>query len=292
MYPDTHCDKIQPGDNVIIALGDSFTQGVGCYSEDTWRSIPEDEQPSLYNISGQKFLDEQGKNNWARQLQQRFLPNYKVMNLAINGAGNRAIVKELYLNELSIHLNNVIVILLATGIERFDFFKQNDDTSGINWHQKWQTIWPAVTEGRGKIGEIESLYLESIWCSRNDALEFLLNVKDAENFCKVKKYKFLFASAFDEQINRSSLIKLLDDKRDYINIIDWNNFIEIKYRRSFLDMINQINSPPKSVWEIYDYHRKLRKPENFITPCGHWSIEGSKIVSEYIYKELIKRKLI
>ena len=76
----THCDEIIVGDNVIIGLGDSFTQGVGAYSINTWESIPEN--PSVYNISGQKFIEEQGANNWVRQIRDSFLPNYKVFNLA------------------------------------------------------------------------------------------------------------------------------------------------------------------------------------------------------------------
>ena len=45
MYQHTHCDEILPGDNVIVGLGDSFTQGVGTYDLETWASIPE--KPSM-----------------------------------------------------------------------------------------------------------------------------------------------------------------------------------------------------------------------------------------------------
>ena len=58
----SHCDIINPGDNVIIGLGDSFTQGIGAYSLETWKSMTP--PASLYNIAGQFFVEEQGKNNW------------------------------------------------------------------------------------------------------------------------------------------------------------------------------------------------------------------------------------
>ena len=83
----SHVDTIQSGDNVIIGLGDSFTQGVGAYSLKTWASV--NAPASLYNISGQHFTDEQGENNWVRQLVRNFLPNYKTMSLGVNGAGNK-----------------------------------------------------------------------------------------------------------------------------------------------------------------------------------------------------------
>lgn len=284
----THCDDIEEGDNVIVGLGDSFTQGIGAYCDETWASMP---NPASYNLSGQHFIEEQGANNYIRQLKNQHLTNYKVFNLGINGGGNRAAVRELYLNPLPEKLGNVIVILMATGIERFDFLKKNDDTAGSNWHQKWQTIFPAISN-RGPISALETMYYEQIWSPRSDALEFLFNVKDAENFCALKGYKFLFASAFDSAINRASMIKNLNDKSKYIDIINWNNFIDIPSRKSFMDMINQLEHPPRSMFDILSFCQKLKMPTKYVTPCGHWSIEGNKKVASYVYNELVNRKLL
>jgi len=288
MY-NTHCDYINEGDNVIIGLGDSFTQGVGAYSLDTWASIPTD--PSVYNISGQHFIEEQGMNNWVRQLQLKYLPDYKVFNLGINGAGNRAAVRELYLNPLPDNLGNVIVILMATGIERFDFLKQSDNTAGINWHQKWQTIFPTVSD-RGPISELDKAYLYNIWSLRNDAFEFLFNVRDAQNFCKSKGYKFLFASAFHTHINREMIKKDLNDKSEHIDIINWDDLISIPNKLSFMDMVNQLENPERTMHQIHQHHSKLKMPTKYITPCSHWTIEGQAVVAEYLFNEFKKRNLI
>lgn len=285
----THCDTINPGDNVIIGLGDSFTQGIGAYSRETWASIPIN--ASTYNIAGQYFIEEQGQNNWVRQLSKNHLPNYKVYNLGVNGAGNRAAVRELYLNPLPDNLGNVIVILMATGIERFDFLKQNDDTAGVNWHQKWQTIWPTLSD-RGPISIIEREYFKQIWSLRNDALEFLFNVRDAQNFCKSKGYKFLFTSAFDSHINKQNLIKDLGDKSMHIDIANWDDFISINSRFSFMDMVHQLENPPKSIHDIHHHYSKLSMPTKYVTPCSHWTIEGQAIVADYLFKELTKRQII
>lgn len=286
----THCDKIVEGDNVIVGLGDSFTQGVGAYSLDTWKSIPNN--PPMYNVSGQHFIEEQGNNNWVRQICKSFLPNYKTCSLGVNGAGNRAAVKELYLNPLPKNLGNVVVVLMATGIERFDLFKQSDDTAGINWHQKWQTIWPTITD-RGPISALEKQYLEQIWSARNDALEFLLNVRDAQNFCRATGYKFLFASAFDSQISRNNLLKDLGNKSKYIDTADWSEFIDIPERASFMDMISQLEGNNyRSMHEIFQSNTSAVLPSKYITPCSHWTIEGQLKVAEYLFNEMTLRKMV
>lgn len=285
----THCDEIVDGDNVIIGLGDSFTQGIGAYSTETWQSISH--SASSYNIAGQHFVEEQGKNNWVRQLSNSFLPNYKVHNLGVNGAGNRAAVKELYLNPLPASVGNVIVILMSTGLERFDFVKQSDETAGINWHQKWQTVWPTVSD-RGPISRLEKEYFQQIWNERADALEFLFNVADAQNFCDSRGYKFLFTSAFDTRISRSAIIKDLDNKSEHINIANWDNYIAIPGRETFMDMINQLENSSQSMLEIHQKYSQLPMPTRYVTPCSHWTIEGQYNVAEYLFKELTQRQLV
>lgn len=283
-----HCDVINENDNVIIGLGDSFTQGVGAYSLETWASMS---NPAFYNISGQYFLDEQAKNNYIRQLVTYYLPNYKVYNLGVNGGGNRATVRELYLNPLPKKLGNVIVILLATGIERFDFLKKSDETAGKDWHQKWQTIFPTVTDRAG-LAEFQTHYFKQIWSKRNDAFEFLFTICELENFCKAHGYKFVFASAFDTSINQSVLIKLLDNKKEYINMIEWNNFISIPGHTSVMDLVNRLENPYRDIYDIHKHQSKLKMPSKYITPCTHWTIEGNRFVAEFMYKELKERNLI
>ena len=288
MYP-THCDIIKEGDNVIIGLGDSFTQGVGAYSLDTWKSIPY--SPSSYNISGTHFLEEQAENNWVRQLAKQL--NYKTFNLGINGGGNRGTIREMFLNRLPDNLGNVIVILMATGIERYDFIKQSDATAGYNWHQKWQTIFPNPTSERGAVATLEKEYCANIWSPRNDALEFIFNINDAKNFCENKGYKFLFTTAFDEQINKDKIRKDLGPRGKLVELIDWNDFISPSPYRSMMDMMNQLEGNSyRSMYDLFDFGRTLKVPTKYITPCAHWSIEGQLKASEYLHTELINRGLV
>lgn len=284
----THCDNINEGDNVIIGLGDSFTQGVGAYSLAVWESIPEN--PAIYNISGQEFLEEQGKNNWVRQLAN--LLNYKTYNLGINGGGNRAAVREMFLNRLPNNMGNVIVILMATGIERYDFIKQSDKTAGVNWHQKWQTIWP-VKSDRGPISKLEKEYFEQIWSPRNDALEFLFNVNDAKNYCERRGYKFIFCSAFDKQIDKGKLAYDLDDKKDHIDLIDWDDFVSSGNNKTIMSMLNELEGNSEySMNDLFQRCGKMKVPSKYLTPCTHWSIEGHRKVAEYLLSKIRERNLL
>jgi hypothetical protein len=285
----THCDEINTGDNVVIGLGDSFTQGVGAYSIDTWKSIPEN--PSVYNISGNFFLEEQAQNNWVRQLANKL--NYKTFNLGVNGSGNRGTIREMFLNRLPDNLGNVIVILLATGMERYDFIKQSDATAGPNWHQKWQTIFPSPESDRGPISTLEREYFKNIWSPRNDVLEFIFNINDAKNHCVNRGYKFLFSTVFDEQINRDNLKKDLKDKGELIDLIDWNDFISPAPYRSLMDMINRLEGNQyRSMHELFGFGRALKVPTKYITPCAHWSVEAQSRIADYLYDEVNKRNLV
>lgn len=289
MYPKTHCDVIMENDNVIVGLGDSFTQGIGAYDIETWKSMPA--RPSVYNLNGSHFLEEQGKNNWVQQLRNNFFPDYKVYNLGVNGGGNRATIRELYLNPLPTNLGNVIVILMATGVERYDLLKKSDFTARENWHQKWQTIWP-VNSDRGPISRLEKEYFEQIWSPRNDALEFLFNVRDAQNYCRSNGFKFLFCSAFDASIGKQEMITNLGDKSNYISIADWDDFVDLNPYTSFIDMLNQLEgNGKKTMFEIFQHRADTLVPSKYITPCSHWSIDGCKKVAEYLHTVITDRGL-
>lgn len=294
MLKKTHCDIIKEGDNVIIGLGDSFTQGLGAYSLDCWKAM--NSSPATYNISGQYFLDEQGKNNWVSQLCHNHLPTYKRYNFGMNGGGNRASISEMILNPLPRNLGNVIVILMATGVERFDFLKQSDDTAGPEKHLRWQTIWPVIGD-RGPISIIEKEYLKQIWSTRNDALEFVLNVVNCQNFCRLNGYKFLFASAFDPYIQKNAIIHELDDRKQYHELVDWDAQLLPECPgpyKTFMNMVRQEEGITTHLnqLEAREYYSKLALPAKYITPCFHWSIEGVALVAKYLHGELIRRKMV
>ena len=289
----SHVDTILPGDNVIIGLGDSFTQGVGAYSLKTWASV--NAPANLYNISGQHFIDEQGENNWVRQLVRNFLPNYKTMSLGVNGAGNRAAVKELYLNPLPKDIGNVIVVLMATGLERFDFLKNEKKTSGPENHQKWRTIWPSLSSPREGIGRLEEEYAKNVWSENTDIMEFILNVAEAQEFCRSRNYKFVVGSAFDFRNTKQWLEqKLGNDTHPWMQLVDWDNFISPPNSKDFMEYIIKLENHPK-ISNFYDgreYCSQLAMPLQYITPCYHWTIEGNYEVAKLLHSILKDKNLV
>jgi len=287
-------DTINTGDNVIIALGDSFTQGVGAYSLQSWEDSLRIGKGNEFNLSATYFRKEQHNNNWAAQLRNKYFPDYKVWNLGINGTGNRGTIKELYLNPLPKKLGNVIVILMATGLERFDFLKKSKETGGLYNHQKWQTIWP-VESNRGEISVIETAYQNLLYSKRIIATEFLMNVAEAQHVCKARDYKFLFGSAFDDRVNKEILTRLLDDDHAYIDIVNWNDFVKPEDDPAFMEMLIRLEGDPRFN-DFFEFQNKkiidtMKMPLRYITPCMHWTIEGQSVVADVLYKEIKKRRI-
>lgn len=288
------CDVINPGDNVIIALGDSFTQGVGAYSLESWEASHALGKGNVFNLSANYFREEQHKNNWAAQLRDTHFPDYKVWNLGINGTGNRGTIKEMYLNPLPKDLGNVIVVLMATGVERFDFLKKSKETGGLYNHQRWQTIWP-IEGDRGEISGIEKVYQNILYSPRSAATEFLLNVAEAQHFCNAKGYKFLFSSAFDTAVNKKTLFRWLDDDAKFIDIVDWKDFVKLKNDKSFMDMMCRLEDDARFN-NFFEFQNKkipetMTMPLKYITPCMHWTIEGQSLVAGILSDEIRTRGL-
>ena len=201
----------------------------------------------------------------------------------------------MYLNPLPSDLGNVIVILMATGIERFDFLKKSKETGGPYNHQRWQTIWP-IEGNRGDISIIEKVYQDILYSSRVVATEFLLNVAEAQHFCKARGYKFLFAPAFDVIINRETLVNWLDDDAEYIDIVDWKDFVKPKGHQSFMDLMCRLENDVRFN-NFFEFQNKkiletMKMPLRFLTPCMHWTIEGQSIVADVLSDEIKTRGLV
>lgn len=289
----SHVDIIASGDDVVIGLGDSFTQGLGAYSIDIWSSFSK--PAGMHNITGQYHIDEQGKNNWVKQLRNSFLTEYKCMSLGVNGCGNRAAIKELYLNPLPQDVGNVVVILMATGLERFDFLKNEKKTSGPENHQKWKTIWPVLDSDRGEVAKLEKAYAHNVWSEKTDVMEFLMNVAEAQEFCRARNYKFVFGSAFDDRINKTHFEnKLDDDVRPWINLVNWDNFISPSGCTDFMHYIRKMENHPKiqKFYEGREFCSQMNVPLQYLTPCYHWTIDGNYLIAKTMHKILKDKNLV
>ena len=84
-----------------------------------------------------------------------------------------------------------------------------------------------------------------------------------------------------------------------MDIIDWDHYISIDNRNSFVDMINRLeDTETGSMLDIlfsrdkFSRNAKLLLPNKYTTPCSHWTIEGQFKVAEYLYNEITSRGLI
>ena len=276
--------KAFPGDNIVIGLGDSFTQGVGSWSEETYKANkgwidPLNTSESLY--------PEMYENSWVSQLCKYYLTGYKPINLGQLGKGNRAAVKELYLNpQACIPLaSDVIVVYMLSGMERFDFV--NKDFTNIHF----TTMWPNPWDEKSPDKKLWKAYATSVWSEKFICIETLLNIKEAETFCKAHGYKFVITSAFEQRFTKEYFINTLGAKHeDLINSIPWDNVLYPKKCKSFIELLLHYDGRPELAYgEFYDVYSKLKKPTQYITNCCHPTREGYRIIAEEL-SNFIKEK--
>lgn len=286
MYQNTN-QKVLKGSKVVVGLGDSFTQGVGSWSLDTYKkyngfidplNIPKNLQTAMYEYS------------WVAQLCREYLTDYIPINLGKMGKGNRASVKELYLNpELEIqNASEVIVVLMLSGIERFDFV--NRDFPGDHFVAMWPNPWDKNASHK----QLWQAYANDIWSEKFVCLEALLNIKEAETYCKAHGYKLIIASAFDQRLTRDYFIKNVGKLHaTLVDTIPWNKFLYPNGCKSFIELLLTYDGRPElAEGAFYDYYSKLKFPTEHITTCMHPTRLGYRIMAEEIYKFAVENQYV
>jgi hypothetical protein len=278
--------EIHKGAKVIIGLGDSFTQGVGGWSEATYRKYNGQIDP--LNIPD-SIKDEMYTNSWVSQICYKYLHGWLPINLGVMGKGNRASIKELYLNP-EIKLSNaseVILVYMLSGMERFDFINR-DFPDNSHFFAMWPNPWDKNTTNK----KLWEAYAEDIWSERFVALETLLNIREAEMICKANGWRLIVASAFDQRITKEYFIKAINKHdRDYTDLVEampWNNFLYPQGCNSFMHLLLKYsgheNHEELALGAYHDYYSKLDWPEKYITNCMHPSVEGYRVIAHEIFK--------
>lgn len=271
--------KIPKNSKIIIGLGDSYTQGVGSWSKQTYRAyggkidhlrIPD------------KLIKEMYDNSWVNQLCQTHLTDYVPVNLGVIGTGNRAAVKELYLN-CDIEFDNaadVIVVLMLSGLERFDFVNKEFGTE-CHFYTMWPNPWDPNTTNK----KLWEAYAENLWSEKFTVIENILNIKEAEMFCRAKGWKFVVTSAFEQRINEEYFKKHAATHDKLIASVPWDKFLYPKQCKSFIELLLTLDGRPEmAMGNFYRYYSKLPEPTEYITNCMHPTQEGHRIIAEEIYK--------
>ena len=272
--------KIGKHSKLIIGLGDSFTQGVGSWSRETYKKyngwidplkIPPDLEIDMYNYS------------WVSQLCTNHLPDYTPVNFGSMGRGNRAAIKELYLHP---HIDldkadEVIVVYMLSGIERFDFINREFPD-----HHHFYTMWPNPWDDNATNKQLWGAYAKDLWSEKFVCLEAILNIKEAEMICKAKGWHLVVASAFDQRINKERFVTEIGKwNMDLIDSVPWDKFLYPKGCKSFMELLLHYDGQPPDMANggFYDHYSKLKEPTEYITNCMHPTREGYRIMAEEIF---------
>lgn len=263
---------------VVIGIGDSFTEGVGSWSKHT------------YNMNGgfidplnipETIYEEMYQNSWVSQLCANHLQDHIPINLGIMGKGNRAAVKELYLNP-AIKFENIssgYLVMMLSGIERFDFIEKDF----VDHH--FYTMWPNPWDKNATNKALWECYAKDLWSEKFVLVEALLNIKEAEYFAYRHNLKFIVTSAFDQRMIKKTYIDELGPKhKDLIESIPWKNFLYPENCKSFIEYLLTLDGRPELAnGGFYDYYSKLKEPTEYITNCMHPTQEGYRIIASKIY---------
>ena len=296
--------KLTSNSKVIIGIGDSFTQGQGACGEDIWekynwdmKNVPESDERIVDTI----FYE----NSWVNQLCENHLTDYTAINLGMVGRGNRASVKQLSMHP-AFKFENIkekIVIFMLTGMERFDFVHKN-----LNQHVHFKTMWPSDSydgEEKGLWNE----YLTQIYSDRSATIELILNIHEAQTWCKANNAKLILTSAFSTDYNNESFYKKIRGEKTkenylygnihYLNelmtMVNWDSYLKPGGFSCVADMLCHLENRDdligvESSAKYYDYAYSSKKMSKggYITPCAHPSIKAHTEIAKTMYDFIIK----
>ena len=182
---------------LIIALGDSYTEGVGCYEPELLEKFKNSGKPvnwfdeewsNVYRSSTERFSE----YSWPSVLGKKL--GYNVINLGEGGSSNSMMAKKFISEEYENLLDDyekVIVIFLLTVPHRLSFFRQG----------RPESIMPQDNNVEIK-DHLMKNYLEFINFSKEDMwLDNLFYLKAVKNFCKAQNYYFFYGVAWGDDIN-------------------------------------------------------------------------------------------
>jgi len=167
---------------LLITIGDSFTEGVGCYEPALLEKYLKNEitMDEMYIKSQPRYKEYAWPTHVAKNL------NYDLVNLATGGMANSAMAK-VFINDKFDNLlekyQNVIVMLILSDPGRISFYKYGQISSIIP-----NTDVPEDLE-------LYKNYLKFINLPEVDfVMETAFYVKAMESFCKANKYNFIYGS--------------------------------------------------------------------------------------------------
>lgn len=177
---------------LLITIGDSWTQGVGCYEPDLREKFQQGQatMQDLFLGSFHRF----SLFSWPRYTAQHL--NAELKNLAMGGDANSAAAKRLLLNpETYTKYDDVIVVFLLTDPARFSFFNSVDAPELL---QSFSPAQPNPDQQKF----CEMFLQHCLGGAEDELLEMAFYLRSVEHFCKSQGYKFYYGSAFYKEMEQ------------------------------------------------------------------------------------------
>jgi len=286
---------INENSKIVIGIGDSFCQGVGSESIETWEENNWDIEKMRLSDKG---IKESYQNSMIQQLCDKYLTDFIPINLGKGGKGNKFAVNELLLNPL-LNLDKAkekIVIFVISGLERFDMVQNITPI-----HHESTTVWPFYN-GLDRIGygQILNDRDESIFNDISSISNLILDLFIIQNWCDLNNAKFIFISGFTPHINKQKFHNILFDKNvkdkdvtelnlnSILDKIKWKSQINPMGYDSMIQMLLHLeNRDDLSVgYKFRDYIIEKHTEESYVSKCQHPTKKGYSLMSDIIFEHL------
>jgi hypothetical protein len=297
-YPHTQENRITEDSKLLIGMGDSFCAGRGACSIEIWEKYGWDME-RMYGEGGAEVEESNYANSWVNQLCKNHMPDWTPLNLGMSGKGNRYAIKELMVNPLlGIEKSKEkIVVFAVSGFERFDLAK---DLVG---EEHFTTQWPVYGGYKEKKLGYSELTLEngdSLYSEKFVISEFILNIIELMNWCKLHNAKLLLMSAFTPEFNKNHFIDVLSPNvtsvlgqmklDELIWSVPWERIIRPLGFSCITDMLMHLEGWDKDLPGYGFRNMKIDTigPNGYMTKCQHPSEKGHKLLAEIIYEHIMK----
>jgi hypothetical protein len=300
--------KIDSNTNVVIGLGDSFVEGHGAYPTEVWEQLEfsKEKQDEELNYGCGRYFEfhkYHHDNCFLSQLTKKYLVDYTPVNFGYSGNGNRAAVKALTTMHPELNLEaakNKIVIFYVGQFCRFDFF----NNYGITGHNIFQTVWPHNPGDHMEPGrqELWRGYATTVWNEKTEVLEFISNVVEVQNWCKLNNAKLVIVNSFEPKFDKTYIESVLlktnkwgDDAvlKHLLHSINWDNVMPIpKGYNSICDLLSDKEDKPEFIGLEHNWYgwaldhcrdNKSFTPNGYFTPCAHPTIKGHELIAKIIF---------
>ena len=266
----------------IIGLGCSWAQGEGGYPEEIWKQHNGPVQ--LRGVPDEHLRPYEHANSWVNQLCQRHFPDHTPVNLGVRGIGNRAAVKQLYFADVDWAHSTGYIVLLLSGMERFDFihkdpvFPSDYNSYGYN-HYKWRTMWPFDSD-QPQNKRLWGAYARDLHSDQFVCTESLLAMLELQSFCSSVGYEMVVANAYNIDPPQQ---QMQQHTGTLWQQFDWSRYLHSSTQHTAMAQL-LIAMDGLLTWETWNQHHevylKLDWPADYLTNCIHPTIKGYTVIAD------------